>query len=204
MSGWIDRVSAVLYAWYPGQEGSRALVDALRGKYNPAGRLPISFPEQIAQVPIHYDSEPRGRNSGYHDLSDQPLFEFGYGLSYTAFSYGALTLSSLNISAGETCTARITVDVYKRQLLHRAMNSVKSVTFGVARYSFVFSREQSSTKEYLIILRNCPMPADIRSGDGSKGVTVAVIKYCCAFRSSMSPASKSSLSWKPVRKSSVS
>ena len=109
MSGWIDRVSAVLYAWYPGQEGSRALADVLRGNYNPAGRLPISFPEQIAQVPIHYDSEPRGRNSGYHDLSDQPLFEFGYGLSYTAFSYGALTLSSRNISAGETCTARITV-----------------------------------------------------------------------------------------------
>jgi beta-glucosidase len=110
---------AILEAWFPGVEGGNAAADVLFGKVNPGGKLPVSFPQRIGQVPIYYNHEPTGRpcdttfkwNSRYRDLTScDPLYEFGYGLSYTTFSVSNLRLSSHTMRAnGAGVTA--TVDV---------------------------------------------------------------------------------------------
>ena len=84
---WLDRVDAVVDVWYPGQEGGHAVADVLFGRVNPAGRLPLTFPMHEGQVPLHYAHKPTGRGDDYLDLTGQPLFPFGHGLSYTTFSY---------------------------------------------------------------------------------------------------------------------
>jgi beta-glucosidase len=89
---WLDRVDAVLDAWYPGQEGGHAVADVLFGRANPAGRLPLTFPMHEGQVPLHYAHKPTGRGDDYLDLTGQPLFPFGHGLSYTTFAYRDLAI----------------------------------------------------------------------------------------------------------------
>jgi beta-glucosidase len=92
MSGWLDRVGAVLDVWYPGEEGGHAVADVLFGDYDPAGRLPITFPVAEGQLPLRYNHKPTGRGDDYVDLTGQPLFPFGYGLSYTTFEYSSLVV----------------------------------------------------------------------------------------------------------------
>ncbi|MFI5210474.1 MAG: glycoside hydrolase family 3 C-terminal domain-containing protein, partial [Gemmatimonadales bacterium] len=105
MASWLDSVAAVLDAWYPGEEGGPAIADVLFGDYNPAGRLPITFPRAEGQLPLYYDHEPTGRGDDYVDLTGLPLFPFGHGLSYTTFRYSGLTIEPATIdSAG---TARV-------------------------------------------------------------------------------------------------
>ena len=89
---WLDRVDAVVDAWYPGQEGGHAVSDVLFGRVNPAGRLPLTFPMHEGQVPLYYAHKPTGRGDDYLDLTGQPLFPFGHGLSYTAFGYRDLAV----------------------------------------------------------------------------------------------------------------
>ena len=93
MSRWIDQVGAVLMAWYPGEEGGKALADVLLGDVSPGGRLPISFPIAEGQLPLTYYHEPTGRGDDYVDLSGQPAFPFGFGLSYTTFAYDSLRIA---------------------------------------------------------------------------------------------------------------
>jgi beta-glucosidase len=109
MSRWIDHVSGVLDAWYPGEEGGRAVSDVLFGDYDPAGRLPITFPVAEGQLPLYYDHKPTGRGDDYDDLTGQPLFPFGYGLSYTTFSYSSLAIEPAAIDAGGRATVRCTI-----------------------------------------------------------------------------------------------
>jgi beta-glucosidase len=90
MSRWLDSVAAVIDAWYPGEQGGRAVADVLWGDYNPAGRLPITFPMAEGQLPLTYNHHPTGRGDDYLDLTGQPLFPFGFGLSYTTFEYSGL------------------------------------------------------------------------------------------------------------------
>jgi beta-glucosidase len=92
MSRWIDRVGAVVQAWYPGEEGGRAIADVLFGDYNPAGRLPITFPASEGQLPLVYNHKPTGRGDDYVDLTGMPAYPFGFGLSYTTFVYSALRI----------------------------------------------------------------------------------------------------------------
>jgi beta-glucosidase len=84
---WIDGVDSVLEAWYPGEQGPKAIVDTLFGYNNPGGKLPISFPKSIGQVPVYYSAKPSGRSSEYIENDGKPLFPFGYGLSYSKFVY---------------------------------------------------------------------------------------------------------------------
>ena len=93
MSRWLDRVDAVVDAWYPGEEGGHAVADVLFGDYNPAGRLPITFPISEGQLPLYYNHEPTGRGDDYLDLTGQPLFPFGFGLSFSSFQYSALSIT---------------------------------------------------------------------------------------------------------------
>jgi len=99
MQNWLEKVPAVLMAWYPGEEGGSAIADILFGDYNPAGRLPVTFPQTIGQVPLYYNHKPTGRGYGYVQVSGDPQFPFGHGLSYTEFTYGDLQLSAAKIPA---------------------------------------------------------------------------------------------------------
>lgn len=90
MSRWLDEVGAVLMAWYPGEEGGPAIASVLFGDADPSGRLPITFPVAEGQLPLTYDHKPTGRGDDYVDLTGQPLFPFGHGLTYTRFVYEEL------------------------------------------------------------------------------------------------------------------
>ena len=109
MSRWIDRVSAAIDAWYPGEEGGNAVADVLFGDYNPAGRLPITFPMAEGQLPLYYNHKPTGRGDDYVDLTGQPLFPFGFGLSFTTFDYAGLRVEPAQIGPSESATVRCTV-----------------------------------------------------------------------------------------------
>lgn len=109
MNNWIDKVPAILDVWYPGEEGGHAVADVLFGDYNPAGRLPITFPVHEAQLPLVYNHKPTGRGDDYNNLSGMPLFPFGYGLSYTSFEYSDISLSRNNISKTESTTVTCTI-----------------------------------------------------------------------------------------------
>ncbi len=102
MNNWLKNVPAVLDVWYPGEEGGSAVADVLFGDYNPAGRLPITFPVFEGQLPFVYNHKPTGRGDDYNNLTGQPLFPFGYGLSYTSFNYSDLTFAKNNISASDS------------------------------------------------------------------------------------------------------
>lgn len=109
MQRWINKVKSIMMLWYPGEEGGHAVADLLFGKANPAGRLPITFPQTEGQLPLVYNHKPTGRGDDYHDLSGEPLFPFGFGLSYTQFKYHNMQLSSDTIKGKQTVT--ISVDV---------------------------------------------------------------------------------------------
>lgn len=90
--GWAaEYADALLTAYYPGQEGGNAIADVLLGDYNPAGRLPISVPRSIGQIPIYYNKKAPA-NHDYVEMAATPLYSFGYGLSYTTFSYSDLQI----------------------------------------------------------------------------------------------------------------
>ena len=109
MNKWIDDVPAILDVWYPGDEGGNAVADVLFGDYNPAGRLPITFPIHEGQLPLYYNHIPTGRIDGYMDLTGKPLFPFGYGLSYTNFKYSDLEFSSNENSTTDTFEAKFKI-----------------------------------------------------------------------------------------------
>jgi beta-glucosidase len=109
---------ALLEAWFPGVQAGNAVADVVFGKVNPGGKLPVSFPRRLGQVPIYYNHERTGRpcnpdvkwNSRHRDIpSCSPLYEFGYGLSYTTFESSNLQLSSSSISRHGSVTASVTV-----------------------------------------------------------------------------------------------
>ena len=118
---WADaNVDAILEAWYPGTMGGHAIADVLYGDYNPSGKLPVTFPRNVGQVPIHYDMKHTGRPielgaadakyvSRYLNTPNTPLYPFGYGLSYTSFSYSPVTLDKAAIRPGEPLTISVTV-----------------------------------------------------------------------------------------------
>jgi beta-glucosidase len=99
----------VIHAWYPGGEGGNAVADVLFGDQNPAGRLPMTFPIAEGQLPLSYDHKPTGRGDDYLDLTGQPLFPFGFGLSYTTFEYSALRIEPAEIDPDGTTTVRCSV-----------------------------------------------------------------------------------------------
>ncbi|MEN2399614.1 glycoside hydrolase family 3 N-terminal domain-containing protein [Flavobacterium sp. MC2016-06] len=107
-----DNVPAIVYTWWLGTEAGTAIADVLFGDYNPSGKLPMTFPREVGQVPIYYNHFSTGRPakdenqtnyvSAYIDLKNSPKFPFGYGLSYTKFNYADLKLSSTKMTSNET------------------------------------------------------------------------------------------------------
>jgi len=113
-----EQSPAILEAWFPGVEAGNAVADVLFGGVNPGGKLPVSFPQNVGQVPIYYNHEPTGRpcdpgskwNSRYRDLATcAPLYEFGYGLSYTTFEVTNLRLSARSVAKNGALTASVDV-----------------------------------------------------------------------------------------------
>ena len=86
MSSWLDNCGAVLEAWFPGEQGAQAICEILFGEISPGGKLPITFPRTVGQVPLFYCMKPSGRHYAYIENDGSPLYPFGYGLSYTSFS----------------------------------------------------------------------------------------------------------------------
>ena len=109
MQNWINDVPAIVDMWYGGDEGGNAVADILFGDYNPAGRLPITFPVHESQLPLYYNHKPTGRGDNYVNLTGKPLFPFGYGLSYTNFKYSDIKIDKNTINNTESATLRLTV-----------------------------------------------------------------------------------------------
>ncbi len=102
-----EKLPAIINAWYPGQRGGTALADILFGDYNPAGRLPITFYKSVEQLPSFDDYNMNGKT--YRFFEDEVLYEFGYGLSYTSFTYANLRFSRMSIKPDETVEVRVDV-----------------------------------------------------------------------------------------------
>jgi len=108
-----EKADAILEAWVPGEEGADAIVETLLGENNPGGKLAISFPRNAGQIPVFYNHKPSGSHSNwYHDYVDEsvePLFPFGYGLSYTQFEYSDLKLDKTSVTKDESVRVSCTV-----------------------------------------------------------------------------------------------
>lgn len=111
LTGVESKVKAILIAWHPGIEGGNALADILFGDYNPSGKLTTSFPRSVGQIPVYYNHRRSGRplNNKYIDESAEPLYPFGYGLSYTTFEYCDLKLSSDKIKQNQSLVVSATI-----------------------------------------------------------------------------------------------
>ena len=114
------KAKAILQVWLPGTEGARAIADTLFGKYNPSGKLPMSFPYCVGQVPVHYNEYSTGRphvegkdkdrfRSKYLDIPNEPLYPFGYGLSYTTFEVSDIQLNQTWMDTSGQIEAEVTV-----------------------------------------------------------------------------------------------
>jgi len=113
-----ENAAAILDVWAPGTEAGNAIGEVLFGNYNPAGRLTTTFPRTVGQIPLYYNHLSTGRpytdgptkfKSNYLDISNDPLYPFGYGLSYTKFGYSDIKLSKTKLKGNETLTATVTV-----------------------------------------------------------------------------------------------
>jgi beta-glucosidase len=117
-TSWLDaNIPAILETWYLGVQTGPAVADVLFGDYNPGGKLPISVPRTVGQVPIYYNHKNTGRpsdedekyTSKYLDVPSTPLYPFGHGLSYTSFRYRNLRLSAARIRAADSLTVSVEV-----------------------------------------------------------------------------------------------
>ena len=115
-----EHVPAILNVWFGGSEAAYAISDVLFGDVNPSGKLTVTFPQNVGQIPLFYNHKNTGRplqegrwfekfRSNYLDVSNEPLYPFGYGLSYTTFAYSDIHLSSTEMSADGELTATVTV-----------------------------------------------------------------------------------------------
>lgn len=156
MANWKPAVDGILMAWYSGENGGNGLADILYGDANPAARLPITFPVDEAQCPLYYNNKPTGRGDNYHNLTGQPLFPFGFGLSYTDFEYSNLKFSKNNIGKDETveisCTIKNSgkldgdevVQLYVRDELASVVRPIKELK-GFERISLKAGSQQQVT-----------------------------------------------------------
>jgi beta-glucosidase len=102
-----DMVDAILFVWYPGMEGGRAVADVLFGDVSPAGKLPVTFPKSLDQLPAFDDYSMKGRT--YRYMTEEPLYPFGFGLSYSCFEYSDLQLDKTNLAPGDSLPVSLTV-----------------------------------------------------------------------------------------------
>jgi beta-glucosidase len=102
-----DMVDAILFVWYPGMEGGRAVADVLFGDVSPAGKLPVTFPRSLDQLPAFDDYSMQGRT--YRYMTEEPLYPFGFGLSYSCFEYSGLQLDKTELAPGDSLNVSVTL-----------------------------------------------------------------------------------------------
>jgi beta-glucosidase len=143
-----EQVPAIVEAWFAGTEAGNAIADVLFGNYNPSGKLTTSFPRNVGQIPIYYNYKNTGRpfesgnpkfKSDYLDVVNEPLYPFGYGLSYASFVYDTVKLSQNTLREGQSITASVmvsnkgdiageeTVQLYIRDLVGSITRPVKEL-----------------------------------------------------------------------------
>ncbi|WP_430790614.1 glycoside hydrolase family 3 N-terminal domain-containing protein [Virgibacillus flavescens] len=167
LHGVLEHSDAVLEAWQPGTEGGAAIADLLFGDANPSGKLSMSFPDSVGQVPVYYNNHNTGRPQGapdaqeryvsqYLDAPNEALFPFGYGLSYTTFSYTNLKISSAELTADESITVSVTVkntgniagdetvQLYIRDLVGEVVRPLKELK-GFKKVSLLPGEEKETT-----------------------------------------------------------
>ena len=121
---WADEnANALLTAYYPGEQGGNAIADVLFGDYNPAGRLPVSVPRHVGQLPVYYN-KPAPAAHDYVEMSAKPLYPFGYGLSYTTFEYSDLRIEGTVVKFTVTNTGNRKGDEVVQLYLHQDLPSV--------------------------------------------------------------------------------
>jgi len=102
-----DMVDAILFVWYPGMEGGRAVADVLFGDVSPSGKLPVTFPKSLDQLPAFADYSMNGRT--YRYMAEEPLYPFGFGLSYSHFEYSQLQLDKTTLALGDSLNLKLTL-----------------------------------------------------------------------------------------------
>lgn len=114
LEGIWQKAKAILEAWFPGEEGAEAVADVLFGAYNPGGKLAISFPRDVGQIPVYYGHKPSGGKSCWHgdyvEMSTKPFLPFGYGLSYTTFEYKNFAIEKEKISMDESIKISVEIE----------------------------------------------------------------------------------------------
>ncbi|MGD2174424.1 MAG: glycoside hydrolase family 3 N-terminal domain-containing protein [Candidatus Brocadiaceae bacterium] len=106
----VEHVPAIVCAFNPGMEGGRAVAEILTGETNPAGKLTVSWPRHVGQQPVYYNQLPGWHTDRYADMTPEPLFRFGHGLSYTSFRCSGLELSTHELREGETLAVQVRVE----------------------------------------------------------------------------------------------
>ncbi|GGF70959.1 glycosyl hydrolase [Wenyingzhuangia marina] len=164
---------AVLFVWYPGEEGGTAVADILFGKVSPSGRLPITFPKSIDQLPAFDDYAMKGRTYKYMDVD--PLYPFGFGLSYTTFNYNNIKASSSSISKKEnvnvevniTNTGKINADEVVQVYISDKKASVTVPNFKLIKTKRIHLKAEHSKK---IVFELTPEDFEIIKNDGSSTI----------------------------------
>ncbi len=167
--------NALLTAYYPGQEGGTAIADVLFGDYNPAGRLPVSVPANIGQIPVYYNKKPPMPHD-YVEMSARPLYAFGYGLSYTTFEYGNLDIKEIGdtkyqVTLDVTNTGQYDGDEVVQLYIHDEVASTAQPLMQLKKFERVFI-PKGETRQVTFILEaedlsiiNADMQCVVEPGD---------------------------------------
>ncbi|MDG3581067.1 glycoside hydrolase family 3 N-terminal domain-containing protein [Galbibacter pacificus] len=136
---WVDEhIPSIVESWFSGEKNGLAVADVLSGTVNPSGKLPISFPRSVGQLPFYYNHKPSSKHN-YVDIDNTPLYSFGHGLSYTTYAYSNLRLSSSEIGIEDSLTVKMTitntgsrsgeevVQVYLNDMISSVTTPVKSL-----------------------------------------------------------------------------
>ena len=179
MSEISELADAVLWAWYPGEEGGNAVADILFGKVSPSGRLPITFPKSLDQLPAYDNYDMKGRT--YRYMEQEPFYPFGYGLSYTKFSCSGLKLSANKIKKGESVIAEVTVknegkmegDEVVQLYLTREKGTIVTPLFSLKGFQRVYFKPGESKK---ILFNLTPAMLSIVDEQGNDKVDSGKVK----------------------------
>jgi beta-glucosidase len=202
-----ENVPAILNVWFGGSQAANAIADVLFGNVNPSGKLPMTFPQNVGQVPIYYSHKNTGRplatggwfskfRSGYLDVSNDPLYPFGFGLSYTTFSYSDIKLSATSFKPGQSIMAKVTVtntgslegketvQLYTRDLVGSSTRPVKELK-GFQKISLkpgeskdvTFTVKEDDLKFYNSNLKYVAEPGDFKLFIGSNSRDVKETQF---------------------------